>query len=664
MSGLFYGAPVDSLAEREAGLDIVPTVTGEVLGATAGQAWHDNLGVSALRVGDREYRQGVTLDAFGVPIQTPDRNVPNLTADEANAKFKLPGMRPFTAPVAEDVAADIYEDFRQKMIRENTVARRQTSIGTGMAAQFVTSALVSLADPLNVAAAFIPVVPEAKVAAWLASQTSGVGRAAVRAGVGAATGAVGMAALEPFAYARDIAEHNDWTMGGAALNVALGAAMGGVLHPLVGRFSAEERALRERVASLPPETREAASRASVAAVLEDRPVAAAQLVESAEAARAAGELRQWVDQTERLMRDTDAAIDATTTRPIPLTDEARARSGLQSLRDETERLKLEIRDIHERAYQEVAPRVLYGLLDDVSRARVERIDAELTFASALPRTRRAALEQERTMILEGQPGLRERAIAASGDNLEVQRTLAEAQGLRGELDRLVSQQRRAEVGLNAVETANAERRAANLANEAAGNRAWQIDEARISSRAEVLQSLAERTLRRYAAGQGAPLAPEDASRLAVRVLTAENPQAEIRAVLAELDRQAGVPYAVADRPVNVDAATQAMDGIAQSAKQAMLDATHAPNPQAEVRAQEIRALQERAPESTGPADEQIARLAEDQKRYDAILDAERQAERLKPEDEALIAAAAERAALMEGDAKAMEAASFCAAMRG
>jgi hypothetical protein len=593
-SGLYYGEPVDSVAERAAGLDIVPTVSGEVLGATARQTWEDNIGVSALRIGERNARQdGMTLDAFGLPVQGPPREQTILTAEDANKKFKLPGMTPFTSPIPEDVAGDIYEERRQRLIRENTIARRETGIGTGMAAQFATSALVSLLDPINVAAAFIPVIPEAKVAAWLADASGALGRAGVRTGVGAVSGAAGMAMLEPFNYARDAAEHNDWTMSSALMNIALGAAMGGALHPLVGNFTAQERAFR----ALAPETREAAARVSLAALDEARPVRAAEVVEASQAARAAQELTQRAAQIDKMAADAPRVAEIRT-----IADDARSVVG-------------------PRANRESAPVSLLEFIGQ--KGGVQEQGGDLIAIGA------------DTHFVPGQG----RIVRKSGMTLDYAREAAEEAGylppnstVRDFLDAVAEEVSGRRVYLPHEVAAANDRRMARLSER---------EQEKVGAiRSEILSLTDDYGIR-----------INDAELEQAMILTMDgmHPEEAIRQATIGSDLRA------------TGFLDEATDGIDSAARIAQSDGI---NPLSEAFDQELTALRERAPVAEGSVEDQLARATADMDKYDAILKAERDAERLSPTDEANLAAAADRAKLFEGDAKAMEAAGFCSAMRG
>ena len=252
----------------------------------------------------------------------------------------------------------------------------------------------------------------------------------------------------------------------------------------------------------------------------------------------------------------------------------------------------------------------------------------------------------------------------AGDNLDVARGQAEQQGLLAELARQTEREGRAKAALTETERADLLARRANADSETAGNRLWQIEEAKIASRAEILQNLAERTIRRYAAGQGAALEPGEGARMAVDILTAKDPQAAMREALAALNRRAGVPYAVAETPLPMPKAMERIGEISQSADRAVADAATAIDPKIARTNTEIAETMRTAPKAEGHIEAQLGEVGKLQADLDAIIAAERDAGRLTPTQEAIMREFDEHAKLAEGNAKAMEAAGFCAAMRG
>jgi hypothetical protein len=265
-TGIWLGDPSAPVAIQAQGLDAVEASTGEVLGAVAGSAWAGSIGP---RVAGWIGRQ------FGAPGAT-------LTAQEANDKYGIPGVLTFDRPVSEATATALREGRQTEQQRQAIIARRPDSLATSGAARTAVAFATAVLDPVNVAAAFVPVVGQARTAALLAGASGAMGRAGVRAGVGAVEGAAGMAMLEPLEYALSRAERNDRGMNDTLAALAFGTVLGGGLHVLGGAAadavrrgpSPVERAIRDAA----PATREAALRGAVAAVAEGRPVEVAPLI--------------------------------------------------------------------------------------------------------------------------------------------------------------------------------------------------------------------------------------------------------------------------------------------------------------------------------------------------------------------------------------------------
>jgi hypothetical protein len=327
---------------QEQGIDALVPSAGQVIGAAAGQAFSDLPSV----------RFGRALSTGAVPVADPfspqdfsydPKSRPTyMDADVATKKYGIPGVLSFGQPIAEEDARDVYEHRRAELVRQDTISRNQNSILSGQVARGGISLLTGLLDPVNVAASFIPVLPEARVAAALAGASGFGERAAIRAGVGALSGAAGAVALEPLnalAMARD---HEEWTPAAMLLDVLTGAAMGGILHPLAG-------ALGDRIHGIPglaPEEHEALTTGAIAAQVEGRPVDVAPALAVMDHARA--EDVGSPARTEALARDTEqvAANTRAEPEPPPLEPEGPARPGAEEVNTEIANLERQIGEGH------------------------------------------------------------------------------------------------------------------------------------------------------------------------------------------------------------------------------------------------------------------------------------------------------------------------------
>lgn len=207
-----------------------------------------------------------------------------LDPQEANEKFGIPGQLKFDGAVPESVAQSQHDAKLEEMIRADADVRSPAGFwgqAGRQGAKFVSDAL----DPLNVAASFIPVVGEARYAAWLARAGGPMARTLVRAGVGAAQGAVGQAALEPLNYGIARSLQDDYGASDALLDLAFGALLGGGLHAGVGAVlpyhpelkpDAIDEGFRSSaaaaIADQDPEAREAALRTAIAQMAQGSPV--------------------------------------------------------------------------------------------------------------------------------------------------------------------------------------------------------------------------------------------------------------------------------------------------------------------------------------------------------------------------------------------------------
>jgi len=97
--------------------------------------------------------------------------------------------------------------------------------------------LVGSITPINIAASLIPVVGHARTMQLIGQTSSVLGRAAVRAGVGAIQGAVGNALIEPIVYAGQCVSQGDYALTNSLLNIAFGGVIGSATHMLGGLAS-------------------------------------------------------------------------------------------------------------------------------------------------------------------------------------------------------------------------------------------------------------------------------------------------------------------------------------------------------------------------------------------------------------------------------------------
>ena len=489
MSGFFTEGEIgNTLAEAE-GTALIPSTTGEVLGAQFRQTFVENPASRLWRLIDRN------TEPYPITMQP----------EEANAEYGVPGRLTFTEPVSRTTARDLNEFHVNSAIREDVIARRAGGFATSGVARFAAGLPAAIIDPLNIASAFIPGVREARVAALLGETAAGVGgRLLVRGIAGGSAGLVGAAALEPLNYWLAQQDRDDYTMGDVLTNLAFGTILGAGLHSGIG-------VVRDRRGLLPawsPEMHEASLRHATAAIAEGRPVEAAAAMEFTAIRAAREELTTWASSVTRVAKEAEDAITVTDS---PAAARTAAAARLADLRAEIDSLRADAAEARSRM----------PAADTVTEARIAEIDREL--GETIPSTRRADLERERTMLTEGRD--------FGEDTLNAERTQAEITGL----ERAAAAKAR-EAGLVSAQLANAEKRLTKAESILSAR------SAALTSREAMVQELAARTLRRLAGRLGVELPPEEALDAASRIIRSK-PDA-LRGTLDDIlnDLSKRVPY--------------------------------------------------------------------------------------------------------------------------
>ena len=453
---------------------------------------------------------------FGMPTGAlpPGPMVPLATLKE---QYDIPGVLSFNKDTPQPVAQSLYDHKIAQMRRAQVIGRADNMLTQGMAARFIASMIGSIADPVNLAAMFVPGVNEATAARMLAvsAGASALERAGVRALAGATQGAAGMAALEPLNYALSRQERDDWTMGGALLNVLIGTVAGAGLHSGMGALMERSRGLpawaparvaSERMQTASPEVQQALGRGAVAAQAEGRPFEASAILDLSENLEAAQQIRRLADAQTRIEAEAAQELAAVRAqreqagrRNTPA--EAAARSGDMAgrLRAEADSLQSDMARVRERA--------LASGMDEPTAGRLEAVDAELS--GTIPAARRRALVAERTMLMEGRGALDESSAGA----LSAGRDAAELKGLQAALDRATAGADRAEAAM-AVAAKEAEvvagQRAALARQADAGERAAM---SRLEARQAVVDANAARAMRQIAGALDSRLSPQQALEL-------------------------------------------------------------------------------------------------------------------------------------------------------
>lgn len=203
------------------GLEGVPPTTQDVLS----DVFRENLRFSPTASGVR---------ALGREIGDQGRL---LDADEANSRYGVTAWGKKELTFAEPTHEDIARDKHRLKIEELASRRLKQAAQGGFvetAGGLVVGLLSSFVDPLNIAAAFVPVVREARYLEALGAAGSTIGRLAVRARYGALEGLVGTALVEPITAVVARSEQADYDLYDSLTNIAFGGLLGGGLHATFG----------------------------------------------------------------------------------------------------------------------------------------------------------------------------------------------------------------------------------------------------------------------------------------------------------------------------------------------------------------------------------------------------------------------------------------------
>lgn len=224
----------------ELGLDAYTTSTSDVLGATLRETMARNPTPGLVRAQGR-FEEEAAAEA-GLPGATR-----MLDAAEAKDRYGVETDR----PISEFTARELSQLKQDENLRKSVISRGSGGLGQ-TALQLGVGLAGSIVDPLNIASAFIPVVPQARYAIAMARAETAAARAATRFRLGAIEGAAGAALLEPIVAGVAREEHADYTLMDSFLNVAFGTVLGGGLHALGG---AVRDAAVARTAYAPPAQR-------------------------------------------------------------------------------------------------------------------------------------------------------------------------------------------------------------------------------------------------------------------------------------------------------------------------------------------------------------------------------------------------------------------------
>ena len=219
MAQLGFGLNINETAAKT-GYDQYSVRLGETLGAVAADNWNFNPLSSIGTYWDMESARSQALEE--------DQN--RVSRDELNKEYADLGLF-FKEDEFQSVVDIMVEEKKAERQRQSIIQRGPKGIAVG-AAKFATGLAVSLFDPINIAASFIPVFGQARFAGLVARQ--GFTRARLARGV--TEGAVGAAVVEPIVYGVAQKVQADYGLADSLLNITFGTILGGGLHVGAGKL--------------------------------------------------------------------------------------------------------------------------------------------------------------------------------------------------------------------------------------------------------------------------------------------------------------------------------------------------------------------------------------------------------------------------------------------
>ena len=221
MAQFGFGLDINETADKF-GYDQYQTSLLESLGAVASDNWNFNPSYSIYTNKQLEEAKSLSIQKKENPIS---REILN-----SNEEHKRLGLF-FDNDEYQSVVDIIVNRKKDERKRQSIIARGPDNWGV-TAAKFGTGLAVSLFDPINIAASFIPVFGQARFL-WLAGRTS---LRTARLARGTVEGAVGATLIEPLVYGVAQKVKADYDHMDSFLNITFGTIMGGGLHVGAGKL--------------------------------------------------------------------------------------------------------------------------------------------------------------------------------------------------------------------------------------------------------------------------------------------------------------------------------------------------------------------------------------------------------------------------------------------
>ena len=217
MANISFGLDTNKYAQQT-GFDQFQTGMFETLGEIAKDAWKYNPVSSAFRLSELEINRG-RID-----------NEPLIDRQKLNDEYGKYNL--IFEEDEKQSTVDILVARKKAEIERQSIIQRGPQGFLPATAKLATSLVTSIADPINLAMMFIPIVGEARFAAMVAR----AGLTGARFRKGAMEGLVGIAAIEPLVYTAATREQSDYDLVDSLIAVTFGGVLGGGLHVGVGKL--------------------------------------------------------------------------------------------------------------------------------------------------------------------------------------------------------------------------------------------------------------------------------------------------------------------------------------------------------------------------------------------------------------------------------------------
>ena len=217
MANISFGLDTNKYAQQT-GFDQFQTGMLETLGEIAKDAWKYNPVSSALRLSELEINRG-RID-----------NEPLIDRQKLNDEYGKYNL--FFEEDEKQSTVDILVSRKKSEIERQSIIQRGPQGFLPATAKLATSLVTSIADPINLAMMFIPIVGQTRFASMVAR----AGLTGARFRKGAMEGLVGIAAVEPLVYTAATREQSDYDLVDSLIAVTFGGVLGGGLHVGVGKL--------------------------------------------------------------------------------------------------------------------------------------------------------------------------------------------------------------------------------------------------------------------------------------------------------------------------------------------------------------------------------------------------------------------------------------------